>query len=158
LRSWHAGKGKWGSITDMNSISIGIEMDNNGSENFTEPQMNSLLNLLDTLKSKYKIPQANFIGHADWAPGRKNDPSVKFNWKMLYNRGFGLWYNESETSEIQLPESFDTKTALRIIGYDISNLNWAIKSFNRKFLNISNSEFLSEKGKKVLYQIMVQCL
>jgi N-acetylmuramoyl-L-alanine amidase len=33
--------------------------------------MNSLLQLLDRLKRAYNIPQANFIGHADVAPGRK---------------------------------------------------------------------------------------
>src|SRR5687767_6638064 len=30
LRAHHAGVGKWGSVSDMNSSSIGIEIDNNG--------------------------------------------------------------------------------------------------------------------------------
>ena len=34
LRAHHAGLGKWGSVSDMNSCSIGIEIDNNGSEPF----------------------------------------------------------------------------------------------------------------------------
>src|SRR5690606_35489892 len=29
VRGWHAGAGKWGSVTDMNSVSLGIELDNN---------------------------------------------------------------------------------------------------------------------------------
>jgi N-acetylmuramoyl-L-alanine amidase len=50
LRAWHGGIGKWGNMTDINSSSIGIEIDNNGFEAFTDPQMNSLLRVLDTLK------------------------------------------------------------------------------------------------------------
>jgi N-acetylmuramoyl-L-alanine amidase len=33
LRAWHAGAGTWGK-TDINSTSIGIELDNNGTEVF----------------------------------------------------------------------------------------------------------------------------
>src|SRR5882757_7012579 len=50
LRANHAGLGKWGSVTDMNSCSIGIEIDNNGEEPFTDQQINSLLILLAQLK------------------------------------------------------------------------------------------------------------
>src|SRR5688572_11239261 len=64
LRAWHGGIGKWGNTTDINSSSIGIEIDNNGFEAFTDPQMNSLLRVLDTLKRRHGIPTANFIGHS----------------------------------------------------------------------------------------------
>ena len=43
LRAWHAGIGKWGNITDVNSSSIGIELDNNGFEPFAPAQMNTCL-------------------------------------------------------------------------------------------------------------------
>src|SRR4051794_8712755 len=56
FRAWHAGIAKWGNITDVNSSSVGIEIDNNGFEAFTQPQMNSLFQVLDTLKIKYSIP------------------------------------------------------------------------------------------------------
>src|SRR5690606_14779437 len=46
-RAWHAGRSKWGSITDLNSVSIGVELDNNGEEPFPQEQINSLLILLD---------------------------------------------------------------------------------------------------------------
>ena len=88
LRAWQAGLSKWGNNTDINSSSIGIELDNNGFEYFTDPQINSLLILLDTLKNKYKIPQENFIGHGDIAPGRKVDPNWRFPWKLLADHGF----------------------------------------------------------------------
>lgn len=77
-RAWHAGAGSWKGNTDINSSSIGIELDNNGFEEFSEEQIESLLELLKVLKEKYKIPTQNFIGHSDLAPGRKVDPNPHF--------------------------------------------------------------------------------
>src|SRR3984885_15649807 len=101
LRAWQAGLSKWGNNSDINSSSIGIELDNNGFEYFTDPQIASLLTLLDTLKTKYKIPQENFIGHGDIAPGRKVDPNWRFPWKILSDHGFGNWYGD--TSYLRVP-------------------------------------------------------
>jgi hypothetical protein len=72
-------------VTDVNSISLGIELDNDGFEPFAEPQIDALLLLLADIRQRYHIPAANFIGHADVAPTRKNDPSVFFlviNWPL----------------------------------------------------------------------------
>ena len=88
LRAWHAGNSKWGNLTDVNSSSIGIELDNNGFESFTEPQINSLLLLLKKLKKDNNIPTANFIGHLDIAPKRKVDPNKYFPWQLLAQNGF----------------------------------------------------------------------
>src|ERR1700741_4159471 len=38
LRAWQAGVSKWGAATDINSVSIGIEIDNSGFEPFTDAQ------------------------------------------------------------------------------------------------------------------------
>ena len=94
LRAWHAGNGSWGKNTDINSASIGIELDNNGSEPFSEAQINSLLALLTKLKKDYNIPDQNIIGHSDIAPRRKVDPSVLFPWQTLAEKGFGIWPDE----------------------------------------------------------------
>src|SRR6185437_5089036 len=45
-RAWHAGGGRWGTITDVNSASIGIEIDNNGRVPFPPAQIDSLMRLL----------------------------------------------------------------------------------------------------------------
>jgi len=150
LRGWHAGSGKWGSVTDLNSVSLGIELDNNGREPFPEPQIHALLNLLDTLKQRYNIPTANFIGHADIAPTRKVDPSALFPWKRLAERGFGLWPDDDLPEP---PEGFNPMDALRIIGYDISNPEAAIRAFKLHYIQHDISPTLSAYDLQVLYNL-----
>jgi N-acetylmuramoyl-L-alanine amidase len=153
LRAWHAGAGRWGNLTDINSSSIGIEIDNNGFETFTDHQLGSLLQLLDTLKKRYSIPAANFIGHADIAPTRKNDPNIYFPWKLLAEKGFGRWYGD--TSNLKLPQPFDHLQALRVIGYDIRDSIAAIRAFKRHFVQ-DTLHVLKEQDKKVLYLLSQQ--
>lgn len=155
LRAWHGGTGKWGNNNDINSSSIGIELDNDGYEEFKPMQIKSLLILLDTLKSRYKIPTANFIGHADIAPTRKNDPNITFPWQSLAEKGYGLWY--TDTSNITLPAAFDHITALRIIGYDVKDTTAVIKVFKRKYIK-ENSAVLTEMDKKILFNLYRQNL
>jgi N-acetylmuramoyl-L-alanine amidase len=150
LRAYHAGLGKWGSVTDMNSCSIGIEIDNNGSEPFTSPQINSLLALLAQLKKNYSIPQANFIGHQDFAPKRKPDPGPLFPWKKLAQYGFGYW--SDDVLELA-PDGFDYAIALKLIGYDTSDINAAVVAFKRHFVQTDISPQLTQLDLNVLYNV-----
>ncbi|AEW02943.1 N-acetylmuramoyl-L-alanine amidase [Niastella koreensis] len=152
LRAWQAGVSKWGNFTDINSSSIGIELDNNGNETFPEAQITSLMKLLDTLKSHYSIPAANFIGHADVAPGRKNDPSHYFPWQALSQRGFGLWY---DTTAVVVPEYFNTTQALRIIGYNVKDTLAAIRSFKIHFVPQDTVliKTLTDDDRKILFDL-----
>lgn len=153
LRAWHAGASRWGKVTDMNSHSIGIELDNNGKEPFSNVQINSLLRLLDTLKANYRIPAENFIGHSDIAPSRKQDPSALFPWKLLSEKGFGIWYDDSLAIP---PVDFNPGLALQIIGYDTRNLKAAIVAFKRHYIQNDLSSELSEFDLKVLYNIYLK--
>jgi len=153
LRGWHAGAGTWGSVTDINSVSLGIELDNNGNEPFSEAQIYSLLNLLERLKTTYNIPAANFLAHADVAPARKNDPSAHFPWQRLAERGFGLWPDEPLATP---PEQFNPRDALRIIGYDVSNLEAAIVAFKRRYIQEDISPELTPHDLKVLYSLYLK--
>lgn len=150
LRAHQAGVSKWGNSTDLNSNSIGIELDNNGFEEFTEPQLNSLMELLGRLKRSFSIPTANFIGHGDIAPTRKNDPNWRFPWKQLADKGFGLWYGD--TSKVVVPEYFKPLEALRIIGFDTKDSSAAKLAFKRHFLQDTTS-VLRDADKKVLYSL-----
>jgi len=150
LRGHHAGVSKWGNTTDLNSSSIGIELDNNGFETFSEAQVNSLLILLDRLKKAYSIPSSNFIGHGDIAPTRKNDPNWRFPWKLLAEKGFGFWFDDA--TNVELPANFNHLQALRIVGYDLKDTNAAIVGFKRHWLQ-DTTRGLNTDQLKVLYQL-----
>lgn len=152
LRAWQAGVSKWGNFSDINSSSIGIELDNNGNEPFPQAQITSLMKLLDTLKRNYSIPAANFIGHADVAPGRKNDPSHYFPWHTLSERGFGLWY---DTTAVVVPEYFNATQALRIIGYNVKDTLAAIHSFKIHFVPQDTVlvRTLTDDDRKILFDL-----
>lgn len=186
-RGWHAGTGKWGNDTDLNSASIGIELDNNGYEPFSEEQIASLIDLLGVLKKRHGIPTANFIGHSDIAPSRKVDPNITFPWKRLAEESFGFWYDETEAAPVIVGDSIDPawqendhhrvlkvaeneirkdgnatdslsitinpKIALRIIGYDVSDLDAAIKAFKLHFIQKDVNAVLTEEDLKILYNL-----
>ena len=150
LRAWHAGDAKWGKVTDINSVSIGIELDNNGTENFPDEQINSLLYLLNKLKEIYNIPKQNFIAHSDIAPSRKIDPSIFFPWEKLAKKGFGVWPNQELA---QVPENFDPIFGLKMIGYDTQNSLNAIKAFKLHYLKIENSDVLDKNTILLIYNV-----
>lgn len=151
LRSHHAGDSKWGNTTDLNSSSIGIELVNNGSQPFTQEQINSLVMLLGRLKTTYKIPASNFIGHGDIAPTRKVDPSHRFPWKYLSENGFGLWWDD--TTNVQVPDNFDYLMALRIIGYDISSPSSAVAAFKRHFMGDNSGGNMNADVRRIIYSL-----
>lgn len=153
LRAWHAGNGSWGKNTDINSTSIGIELDNNGSEVFSESQINSLLALLTKLKKDYNIPAQNILGHADIAPTRKKDPSALFPWEILANQGFGIWPDEFLQTA---PFDFNIDQGLRIIGYDTRNLPAAILAFKLHYIQTEVNDILDEKTRNTIYSIYKQ--
>lgn len=164
LRAWHAGVARWGGVTDINSVSVGIELDNNGREPFAEAQLTSLLKILGYLKRSYNIPAANFIGHGDIAPTRKSDPSALFPWQKLAAHGYGLWYDAAVLTDTtaapfaadslgQLLPGLTPREALRIIGYDTQDLNAAILAFKRHFAPTDLSPVLTEQDRRILYNI-----
>ncbi len=147
-RAWHAGESRWGADTDLNSASLGIELDNNGREPFADAQISTLLRLLADIKERYHIPVANFLGHADVAPRRKTDPSRYFPWKMLADHGFGLW---CEPPLPKPPAPFDAATELRTLGYDTDDVAAAVRAFKLHFLPDELSPELTERSRALLH-------
>ncbi len=86
-RAWHAGAGEWRGQSDINSRSIGIELDNLGTHPFAEPQMAALEALLADIMERWQISPHGVIGHSDMAPGRKSDPGPHFDWARLERQG-----------------------------------------------------------------------
>ena len=155
LRAWHGGVAKWGNNTDINSSSIGIEIDNNGFEPFEPKQIESLLNLLSILKNKYKIPEANFIGHGDIAPKRKVDPNINFPWALLAQKGYGVWFDPKPN--VSLQNNLSIHYALALVGYDIKDTTAALLAFKRHFRQDSTAT-ITDADKSVLAQLIQQKL
>ncbi|MFQ6551640.1 N-acetylmuramoyl-L-alanine amidase [Aestuariibius insulae] len=90
-RAWHAGQGRWGDVSDVNSASIGIELTNDGAQPFAEPQMAALTGLLGEVLTRYDLGPEAVIGHSDMAPHRKFDPGPRFDWRRLAREGVSVW-------------------------------------------------------------------
>jgi N-acetylmuramoyl-L-alanine amidase len=94
-RAWHAGISHWGGIGDINSNSIGIEIQNPGHEagypDFPEAQMAAVEALCADIVRRHGIAAHRVLAHSDVAPQRKIDPGEKFDWKRLAKAGIGHW-------------------------------------------------------------------
>lgn len=128
-RAWHAGAGSWGTLTNINSSSIGIELDNNGSDPFPAVQIESLIRLLADICQRQRIRPSHVIAHADLAPARKVDPGPLFPWQQLAAAGFGAWPSSSESP----PADFNAMSALKMFGYPMADSASAIRAFHLRF-------------------------
>jgi N-acetylmuramoyl-L-alanine amidase len=167
-RAWHAGTSRWGSESDINSASIGIELDNSGFEAYPPEQLRALLALLADIRSRHDIPRENFLAHGDVAPGRKVDPGALFPWKLLAQQGFGAWCEETPAQIVTpaqagagLPdlgpglrrgddEQRSDAALLAVVGYDVTNLDAAVRAFNRHFMALEDEPVLSPEGRAIL--------
>lgn len=110
-RAWHAGAGQWRGQGDVNSRSVGIEIDNTGRTPFSEPQLNTLETLLPAIMCRWSIAPDGVIGHSDMAPERKADPGPRFPWERLARQGLAIWPNAGlravdETEFLRLAADF----------------------------------------------------
>lgn len=103
MRAWHAGVSFWRGETDINSQSIGIEIQNPGHEdgypNFPPAQMRAVIALSLDITARNRIATDGVLAHSDVAPGRKIDPGEKFNWAELARHGLGLWVRPSPVNK-----------------------------------------------------------
>ncbi len=92
-RAWHAGEARWGTSSDINSRSIGIEIANAGHPaglpDFPTTQIESLIALCRAILSRHEIPPHRVLAHSDVSPGRKFDPGERFPWDTLAAAGVG---------------------------------------------------------------------
>jgi N-acetylmuramoyl-L-alanine amidase len=95
LRAWHAGVSHWAGVTDINSASIGIEIQNPGHEHgypeFPAAQMAAVAGLSRDIARRHALRPRDILAHSDVAPARKIDPGEKFDWWFLHRHGVGHW-------------------------------------------------------------------
>ena len=162
--AWHAGKSKWKTFKNLNENSIGIELVNKGIEfgyqNFSKPQLTSLINLCKNLKKKYQIDFENFLGHSDIAPLRKLDPGEKFPWERLSKHKLGRWYSNKFFLKLIDQKKMEISFFKNIykIGYRYFSLKkrdkkdkFIIKSFQRHYLPKNVSGKIDLKTYKISY-------
>ena len=132
-RAWHAGVSSWKGETDINGLSIGIEIVNPGHEfgyrDFPAAQIDAVIGLLDGIRSRWDIPDHRLLGHSDVAPARKEDPGERFPWQALAEHGHGLWVQPDFPPQGVMgrpldvgdggPGVFALQAALGKLGYDI---------------------------------------
>jgi N-acetylmuramoyl-L-alanine amidase len=126
-RAWHAGAGSWAGLDDINSHSIGIELANDGSQPFAEPQMAALESLLAAVLARWSIPPHRVIGHSDMAPTRKFDPGPRFDWRRLALQGLSVWPTTTGIPEQPLAAS------LTAIGYPEAPADLRLAAFRQRF-------------------------
>jgi N-acetylmuramoyl-L-alanine amidase len=126
-RAWHAGAGAWGAVTDVNSRSIGIELQNAGNHPFPAPQMAALDTLLAAILTRWHIPPQRVIAHSDMAPARKSDPGPRFDWRRLARQGLSVWPKPAEADPSAL------LPALRAFGYPDAPPETLLTAFRLRF-------------------------
>lgn len=138
-RAWHAGRGAWGAVADVNSHSIGIEIVNPGHElgypPFPEPQMRSVEWLVSAAMDRWRISPGRVVGHACIAPGRKIDPGEKFDWRRLARQGLAVWL-DSLPADAAPADADRFRKAAANIGYPVpKELGWSdeLENVRRSF-------------------------
>ena len=164
-RAWHAGKSYWNDKTDINSRSIGIELDYLGkdlkNEKYDFKQILALKKLLKILSKKFHINNKNVLGHSDIAPYRKIDPGKNFPWKELALQKLVYFPKKLNISQkkkleayfnlnfIKRNKKFKILYMMDMIGYDVGlarhnskNYYKLIKSYQMHFdqKNVSGIE------------------
>ncbi|QDY70290.1 N-acetylmuramoyl-L-alanine amidase [Qingshengfaniella alkalisoli] len=130
-RAWHAGHSHWAGAPDVNSRSIGIELDNDGRSPFTEPLMRSLEALMPGIMQRWNIKPESVIAHSDCAPVRKCDPGRRFDWKRLAHQGLSVWPGLDAAAGEAGPARFRAD-AIRF-GYPDEEPSLVLDAFRQRF-------------------------
>ncbi|WP_374409013.1 N-acetylmuramoyl-L-alanine amidase [Pelagerythrobacter sp.] len=158
-RAWHAGQAYWRGHKDVNSASIGIELDHPGHalgyRDFSEAQFAALVPLVARIVEEHDIPRANVVGHSDVAPARKIDPGELFPWDRL--AGYGLCLPRPD--KLERGDPFDNDAAfylaLERFGYDITDGRKAVEAFQRRWRPERIDGEIDGQVRAILFQLLL---
>ncbi len=158
-RAWHAGLSFWRGNRDINSASIGIELDHpghaHGYREFSEAQFQALIPLLARVLVNHGIPRANVVGHSDVAPQRKIDPGELFPWDRLAQYNLCL----PRPEKLELGDPFDNDgafyLALERFGYDITDGHKAVEAFQRRWRPEKIDGEIDGQVRAILFQLLL---
>lgn len=158
-RAWHAGASYWRGLRDINSASIGIELQHPGHalgyREFDDRQFEALVPLLHRIVQTHDIPRANIVGHSDVAPMRKNDPGELFPWDRLAQYRLCL----PRPEKLELGDPFDNDgsfyLALERFGYDITDGRKAVEAFQRRWRPDKIDGEIDGQLRAILFQLLL---
>lgn len=114
-RAWHAGVSQFDGRERCNDFSIGVELEGDGAHRFTASQYRALRRLVARLRERY--PLRWIAGHADIAPGRKEDPGPLFDWRRAARareaRGLAAPFALARAGDALLPRRRRARLARR---------------------------------------------
>ena len=105
-KAWHAGHSKWGSYKDLNTISLGFELENldNKTDPYSEAQYVTLARVVKECMQIYpEITVDNILGHSQVSTSGKPDPGPMFEWTHFRDLVYTInhkkpWETEMENS------------------------------------------------------------
>jgi N-acetylmuramoyl-L-alanine amidase len=158
-RAWHAGASYWRGHRDVNSASVGIELDHPGHglgyREFADAQIEALIPLLNDIVRRHDIPRANVVGHSDVAPARKTDPGELFPWDRLAEYRLCL----PRPEKLELGDPFDNDgafyLALERFGYDITEGRKAVEAFQRRWRPERIDGVIDGEVRAILFQLLL---
>ncbi|WP_284124548.1 N-acetylmuramoyl-L-alanine amidase [Parerythrobacter aestuarii] len=158
-RAWHAGVSYWRGTRDVNSASVGIELDHPGHalgyREFSEKQIDALVPLLHSIVQRYDIPRANVVAHSDVAPQRKTDPGELFPWERLAEYHLCL----PRPVKLEQGDPFDNDAAfylaLERFGYDITDGHKAVEAFQRRWRPELIDGQVDGQVRAILFQLLL---
>jgi len=158
-RAWHAGASYWRGHKDVNSASVGIELDHPGHalgyRPFADAQIEALVPLLGDVVRRHDIPRANVVGHSDVAPARKTDPGELFPWDRLAEYRLCL----PRPEKLSFGDPFDNDgafyLALERFGYDITEGRKAVEAFQRRWRPERIDGGIDGELRAILFQLLL---
>ena len=158
-RAWHAGASYWRGHKDVNSASVGIELDHPGHalgyRDFADAKIEALVPLLNDIVRRHDIPRANVVGHSDVAPARKTDPGELFPWDRLAEYRLCL----PRPEKLELGDPFDNDgafyLALERFGYDITEGRKAVEAFQRRWRPERIDGEIDGEVRAILFQLLL---
>ncbi|KLI64295.1 N-acetylmuramoyl-L-alanine amidase [Aurantiacibacter marinus] len=158
-RAWHAGASYWRGHRDVNSASIGIELDHPGHalgyRGFADAQIEALVPLLHRIVKAHDVPRSNVVAHSDVAPGRKIDPGELFPWDRLAEYGLCL----PRPKKLEQGDPFDNDAsfylALERFGYDITEGFKAVEAFQRRWRPERIDGQIDGEVRAILFQLLL---
>ncbi|MCW5725098.1 MAG: N-acetylmuramoyl-L-alanine amidase [Maricaulaceae bacterium] len=129
-RAWHAGVSEWGGETDVNSISVGIEIVNGGHDfglpDYPAPQIEAVIALTRAVMARHGVPAHRVAGHSDVAPLRKIDPGEKFPWPRLAAAGCAIWPRPGPDAPQRAAKPGERSEKVRALQADLAAIGYGL--------------------------------